>query len=232
MPKHTSICCDGAIVCDSGFLCCTTCGGVATRALDVSITSFEERKAPHYASYTRSRRFRNKILSCLANRVCHNVDVKLLAALREHKTPESYVRALASYPTDKRRPYIHLSAYWVANGNELPRVSDATIASLSILFDSIFFAWARLNLPSPQFPYTTLLQMIVAARTCEDTALSFLIRFTRILRCPHRRARYEDAFQQCMTYIKDHGERFQRGDCFEARRTEAVSRLADGSSPR
>jgi hypothetical protein len=196
---------------------------VATRALDVAITSFEERKSPHYATYTRSRRFKKKILSCLANRVCHNVDVDLLAYLRDYKTPEGYVRALTKYPTDKRRPYIHLTAYWVANGNDLPVLSDATIASLSILFDSIFFAWARLNLPSPQFPYTTLLQMIAG----RDSALSFLIRFTRILRCPHRRARYEDAFQQCMTYIKDHGERFQRGDRFEARRTEAVSHLAD-----
>ena len=217
MPGHTSTCCNAQCVCDNGFMCCTACGCVQNRALDVSITSFEECKAPHYATYTRSRRFRKNILACLTNRVCHNVDTQLAAYLKRcAKTPEEYVQALSNYPTlalgtSRRRPYIHLSAYWVANGNVLPRLSANHIARLTILFDSIFFAWARLGLPSPQFPYTTLLQMICAQQSGGD-ALKFIIRFTRVLRCPKRRTRYANAFNLCMSYIKDHGEIFQGGD--------------------
>ena len=204
-----SKCCNAALVCEHGYVACAGCGCVARRELDTNVVTYQQCGAYSFSAYTRKNRFCRKIVGSLLGRVGHAIDVDLLNDIKRTgaSTPEGFLEAIAKHKTICRRPYIHVTRYWEATGRSLPTMSDFEVKFLERMFDNLFFAWARLGLPDPQFPYTTLLQLIVHHFQLSENA-HFLIRFTRRLRCAKRRVRYALLFEKCVAYVANHGERY------------------------
>jgi hypothetical protein len=185
------------------------CGSVASRELDVNVKSFQQSVSKGASPYTRKKRFCHKILGALLGRVGHKLNPKLIRHIKSSgaETPEEFVVAISTFETNSRRPYIHVAQYWHACGGALPTLPPKEERFLERMFDGIFFAWARLGIRGPQFPYTTLLQLLVHHFKLGASS-RHLVRFSRVLRCPKRRLRYNMLFEKCVRYVANHGERF------------------------
>ena len=195
--------CRCVFVVDAGFQTCVFCGVVASRELDETISPFDQTPVASIRPvYTRKKRFARKILGALLNRIHHNIDGGLLNHVCECTTPEQMFKEIALFPYEKRRPYTNITAYWLAAGKHLELPTDGEVRKVIHTFDNIFFAWNRLEIVGPAFPYSVLLQHIVKEGSY-GPAMNYLIRFTRRLRCPKRRARYDSLFKQCMKYIQN-----------------------------
>ena len=96
---------------------------------------------------------------------------------------------------------MHVVHYWKALGKPIPVVSDTEIQKLLRDFDDILFAWQRLKLPNPQFPYTYLMRQIVAQMSNYSPAMHQLTQFLRVLKCKKRRKRYDILFQKCLNIV-------------------------------
>ena len=185
------------------------CGSVVSRELDVGVKSFQQSVSRGVAPYTRKKRFCHKILGALLGRVGHKLNAMLIRHIKSSgaETPEEFVVAVSTFETSSRRPYIHVTQYWYARGGAMPTLPPHEERFLERMFDAIFFAWARLEIQGPQFPYTTLLQLLVH-HFALGASSRHLVRFSRVLRCPKRRLRYNILFEKCVAYIANAGERF------------------------
>ena len=201
-------------VVDCGYTCCSTCGAIVVRNLDESVSSFAQNIAPLCSSYTRSKRFVNKILAALLCRTAAiHVDLVLLKAVKNVHTPEDVIRLISKHvpPKGSRRPYLHAVGYWSAAGKEITFPKQIEINGYIRRFEHIFFARERLGITGPNFPYLTLLELLVADAD-SSPQMRFVMRFVRKLRCPRRRCKYTQHYKECVAYIKQHGDRFGFAD--------------------
>jgi hypothetical protein len=210
MRAYSQSCEHAHTVVDSGYTCCCACGAIIVRDLDGTISSFAQNIAPLCSSYTRSKRFVNKILAALLCRTAPMyVDLDLLDAVKGVHTPEEVIRAIGRHVPrpGTRRPYLHAVGYWRAAGHPIVFPKQLEINRYIASFEHIFFARERLGITGPNFPYLTLLELLVSnARASHE--MRFILRFVRKLRCPRRRRKYTQQFKDCMEYIKQHGDRF------------------------
>ena len=210
-----SSCYEADVVLDCGFNCCTSCGKVVQRELDTTCTSYNAcwGTVMNTTPYTRSSRFNTKILAALLGNVNHRCDAGLLRWLhfcnRKNRlaTPEMLLKRISDYKTTIRKPYIHSRCYWIAvKGGKLPTISNDEVVFIEKTFAELFYAWERLNLKKPKFPFTTALRLIVEKFELSDN-MKYLCRFARKLRCPNRKKRYKENFEKCVAYIQTHAER-------------------------
>lgn len=206
-PNSTCCKCTSFVI-DAGYSVCVSCGQAAARALDSNITCFAQQVALLRVSYTRRSRFEKKILAALLGRQHHTIDVDLLRHIESSgaSTPEAFLAAMGTYESKLRRPYIFVTKYWQATNRAIPVLGLDEEKFIVSMFDDIFFSWERLNLENPQFPYCTLLRLIINHYNCSSEARK-LLRFARVLRCEKRRARYAMCFEKCLRYIQEKDER-------------------------
>ena len=215
MQNEASSYCKDSIIVDCGFNCCAACGAVVQRELNTTCTSYNAcwGTVMNTTPYTRSIRFNTKILAALLGRVNHRCDPGLMRWLRfcERKdrvrTPEMLLKRISDYKTTIRKPYIHSRCYWVAlKGEKFPEINPREIAFIEKTFAELFYAWERLNLGTPRFPFTTALRLTVE-RFGLSSNMKYLCRFARALRCQTRAKRYKENFELCVSYMKDHADR-------------------------
>ena len=156
-------CCGVPCIADDGFAVCTVCGKMVAQHLETSSTCFSQSCYYVPAGYTRKTRFVNKVLGALRMLATHNVNPKLMEFLkkREINNPDDLLDAISAFPIKGRRPYSYAMFYWKALGFEVPRCTDADVRLLTREFDEMFFAWERLNLKRPKFPYAYLFRKLV-----------------------------------------------------------------------
>ena len=201
--------CDHRIVVDEGCNVCVLCGSVVSRCVDTQHTSFQQSYRTLVRSrYSRQKRYNITVLGALQRRAYHHCDINLVRWLRSRrtqgalKTPEDLLRVMGEYQSP-RKPYVHAARYWEAvTGEKLPTIDNVTEKKLQWWFQEIFYATERLNLPGPRIPMATVLQLTVRRYTPTPEALR-LIRFTRVLRCEARRAKYKDYFDKCCCYVEN-----------------------------
>lgn len=200
MLLKTETCCTKPLVSRDGFLMCLECGKMHRPHCDTRFTSFNQRYGFVKAGYSRKNRFEKKLIASLRCMAHYNIDAKLVEHLKKFniKTPEQLLAGIAQYPKKRpRKPYIYAPYYWIALGKDLPKMTENDIRMLNLAFDQIFFAWHRLHVTGPHFPYSYLMRKIVADSTEYSSNLRFLMRFLRVLRCRSRRLRYDKLFQVC-----------------------------------
>ena len=132
----------------------------------------------------------------------HVIDKGLFEFLLKQKikTPEDLLSSIAKYPSKNRRPYSFAMYYWSALGFKVPRCTEQDIKMLIFEFDNIMFAWNRLKLKRPCFPYAFLFTKLVDHGKQYSEGLKQFPKFLRKLRCDKRRVRYEKLFQKCLNY--------------------------------
>ena len=210
--RGTTCDCDGGTVLESGFECCMYCGCVVNRELNSNERAFATCGSPIKPVYTRRRRFTNKIIGALLLRCTVKIDVDLLKSLNhditKKTTPEMFLKSMSAW-RHTPRPYIHIVAYWVAAGENITMPRDEELTLLVRSFDYIFFAWKRLGVTGPMFPYVTLLQHIVESSDFFEASdeLCFITRFTKRIRCKRRSEKYLALYKKCVVYVKN-GDRF------------------------
>ena len=173
---------------------------------DTRHTSFQQSHYNLQTPYSRKSRFNKKMLRALQ---CHNAYVVKNDIVEYMKkvnvtTPEDCIAAIANYPISRntRRPYMNVVHYWKAIGKKMPVIDQSDIKKLLRDFDEIFFAWKRLGMSKPQFPYSYLMRKIVTQVSTYGPEMHKLIRFLRILKCPKRRIRYDHLFKQCLANVR------------------------------
>ena len=198
----TETCCKRLVKPIDGYLVCEICGKMVRPFLDTKITGFQQAHYHLYTPYSRKSRFNKKMLRALQCLNTYTINPHIIEHLKKMniETPAQCIDALAKCPMPKqsRRPYMHVVHYWKALGKQPPVVSDTEIQTLLRDFDDILFAWQRLNLPNPQFPYTYLMRQIVAQMSNYSPAMHQLTGFLRVLKCKIRRERYDFLFQKCL----------------------------------
>ena len=202
--------CGGHLKSDMGFLFCSSCGKAQSQQLDTANTAFAQSHAVLKNTYSRKNRFEKKLLAALRCRVEYNIDEALLTFLQKHvhqiKSPQDLLEFISRYPMKKgkRRPYLYVAFYWQALGKALPLISERDLFCLKHDFDNIYFAWERLNIEPPMFPYAFLLRHIVAYGGTRYTKnMHQLCQFVRVLRCPMRTKRYKELFHRCVHFKYD-----------------------------
>ena len=209
--------CNGlAFIVDTSFVTCVSCGTVARRYLDVDATGYQN--TPTHSikiAYTRINRFKKKILGALQRRLNHRTDVEVLELLRREfdeakpPTPERFIEGLTQIELNstRRKPYMYIAYYYEYLFNvRLPAIPQREEDIINRFFVEIFYASIRLNLARPTFPMTTLLRLIVFTFEFSPET-TYLVRFSKRLRCAKRRRRYREAFEKCLRYISKYGDR-------------------------
>ncbi len=196
------ICCQTESVIEGGHYYCSMCGRAMGVVLETSQTCFSQ--SIHFVSpgYTRKTRFVKKVLGSLRMLTSHNVDEDLMFYLKTRKieTPRDLIENIALYPTKGRRPYQYAMFYWKSLGKRVPQVTDADIRLLTYEFDEIAFAWDRLKLQRPKFPYAFLFSKLVLSSKRYSEGCRSLVPFMRELRCHKRKKRYETLFLKCYRF--------------------------------
>ena len=199
--------CGGSLDNDMGVYFCRLCGTAQSRVLDTATTAFKQSHAVLKNTYSRKNRFEKKLLAALRCHVEYSVDPDLLKFLQDRSnhinTPQDLLDNISIYPMKRgrRRPYLYVSFYWQALGKQVPLITERDIFCLKHDFDHIFFAWERLHLPPPMFPYAFLLRHIVAHnRARYSKPMHKMCEFVRVLRCPTRVKRYKSLFQKCINF--------------------------------
>ncbi len=126
----------------------------------------------------------------------YKLDSTLVEAVRDTTQPEDVLVCIAEFTpkANKRRPYLHAVAYWLAAGNSIQFPKQSEIKFYIRQFEMIFFARARLEIKGPNFPYMTLLEFMISSHFGASAEMRYLMRFVRKLRWPKRRKRYACAF--------------------------------------
>jgi len=186
------------------------------RELDVGVTCFAQQNMYLCTQqYTREGRFNNKILAAIfyggvAPHVMHKGLVKFLVQARitgKFEKPEDIIKLIGEYRTTIRKPYIHARTYYEAVfGVTLNTPNELELRFIENTFTEVFYAWERLKLGKPRFPYTTVLRLIVDEFALSDET-RFLVRFARRLKCEVRTERYARCFKLCIAYIKQNASR-------------------------
>ena len=173
---------------------------------DTKHTSFHQSHYNLQTPYSRKTRFNKKMLRALQclNAYVVKSDIVEYIANAKITTPEDCIGAIANCPIPRntRRPYMNVLHYWKAIGKQIPVIHQSEIKKLLRDFDDIFFAWQRLGMSKPQFPYSYLMRKIVTQVSTYSQEMHQLIRFLRVLKCPRRRTRYDHLFKHCLTYIR------------------------------
>ena len=227
MHIKREICCTKPLLVRDGFLVCTECGKMHRQHVTPQMISFTQNFAPVHASYSRSKRFRTKMMSALRLQMHYTLDKSLVSWLKNAesegtlKTPEDLLFHIAQYPVSKnqRRPYLYAMYYWRALGKDIPQITTQELNQLCQEFDRIFFAFRRLNLPKPDFPYAYLFRKIVKTSAYSKDVV-MMTRFVRKLQCQVRQKRYHELYMKCQTsskcslwLVNERGEnRRDRGD--------------------
>ncbi len=213
MHAVCSTCNNMQFVVDNGFVTCICCGGVQRQDLSPDKTGFQN--TPTHAvkiCYTRTNRFKTKIMGALQRRLNHKVDVQVLAHLRDTfqdtpSTPEHFIEVLTQMDLGRRKPYMYIAYYYEYLFNvKLPVIPAHEEKLINRLFREVFYATNRLALARPTFPMTTLLRLIVFTFQFSPET-TYITRFAKGLRCAKRRKRYRDDFEKCLRYIIKHGGR-------------------------
>ena len=230
MHIKKEICCTKPLLVRDGFLVCTECGKMHRQHVTPQMISFTQNFAPVHASYSRSKRFRTKMMAALRLQMHYTLDKSLVSWLKNAesegtlKTPEDLLFHIAQYPVSKnqRRPYLYAMYYWRALGKEIPRIETQELDQLCQEFDCIFFAFRRLNLPKPDFPYAYLFRKIVETGAYSKDVV-MMTRFVRKLQCQVRQKRYHELYLKCRTsskcsllLVNERGEDRRDGDDSEA----------------
>ena len=200
MHLKTEICCTEPVAIRDGFLVCLECGKMKRHHLDTRMTSYNQCFGYVKPAYSRKNRFEKKLIASLRCLAHYNIDTGLLNHLKKFniETPEKLLVGIAQYPKTKpRKPYMYATYYWVALGKHIPSMTANDIRLLHQTFDQIFFAWNRLHVRGPQFPYAYLMRKIVADSHEFSDNIRYLMRFLRVLRCRSRRLRYDRLFDTC-----------------------------------
>lgn len=193
---------------ENGYFVCEHCGHIGGRCYETELTSFAQSFRSITPTYSRRSRFDKKMLAALRCRNNYTIDTNIITWLRTLtiETPEALICGIASYQyantKKRRRPYMYVTYYWRALKKRVPVVSDFEVRRLLHDFDAIFFAWRRLGLPNPEFPYAYLFRKIVASNDYYSPQMRYLTRFVRKLCCPRRRARYDTLYDACAKNIK------------------------------
>ena len=201
MSRITEICCKSPLSMINGYLICEYCGTVLRQHLDTCLTSYNQGYMSRKCSYSRKTRFEKKIIASLRCMAYHKIDEKLVTFLmsRKIKKPEDILSSICAYPGKRlRKPYLYATYYWSVLGFDLPRMTELDNRMLNRHFDQIFFAWKRLDLPNPNFPYSYLMRKIVMSNDIYSDGIRQLIKFVRVLRCDIRKARYDRLFEKCI----------------------------------
>ena len=195
-------CCGRPCVAEDGFAVCTSCGKIASRHLETSATCFSQSCYFVPMGYTRKARFVKKVLGALQMMASHNVIPRLMRYLKKQNinSPVDLLNAISVFPTKGRRPYSYAMYYWKALGHEVPQCTDADVRLLTHEFDEIFFAWERLKLKRPKFPYAYLFRKLVQSNALYSDGARKLVPFMRALRCSKRRQRYDRLFLLCKDF--------------------------------
>ncbi len=174
-------CCGQECVADEGFIFCQACGKTVAQHLETSSTCYSQSCYYVPIGYTRKSRFVKKVLGALRMMATHNVNSNLMSYLKKRKvdTPAQLLQAIAVFPTKGRRPYSYAMYYWKALGNEVPQCTDADVRLITAEFDNIFFAWERLQLKRPKFPYAFLFRKLVGTNTAYSKGARELVPFMR-----------------------------------------------------
>mgnify|MGYP007063394305 CR=1 FL=1 len=214
-------------VVDAGYECCQQCGKIKSRELDADVCAFAQSTSPMCNSYTRSKRFKSKILGVLLCRVTQDLDPMLVNRVASAVNPEDVLEIISCYEprSNQRRPYLQAVAYWIAANKPMSFPKQSEIDHYVHRFESIFFARARLQLDGPNFPYLALLEMMVHDNKDASDEMRFLMRFVRKLRCRRRRRRYQQQFINCLHYIQINNERYSPR--LSAIHTNQTSRTTD-----
>ena len=194
-------------VVDQGQSVCVDCGRVGQRELCTSHTTFEQRFGTlRSSSYTREKRFNNKILGALQGNLLHRVNTNLVRYLKQCEregrleTPEELLQCMSCYCVP-RKPYLHAIAYWeTIKRCKVIRLTPQEESVVRYWFREIFFATHRLSLPTPHIPMATVLQFVLERILPHKI---YLGRFTRVLRCAKRTARYKIQFEKCVAYVEN-----------------------------
>lgn len=194
-------------VSEEGYHVCRFCGVLGHRVLDVKNEAFDSCAARSRlrTPYTRTRRFRSKVIGALNRTLSHCVSGELLKWLTRNpnppESPEALLSAIRSWKGDgsgSPKPYVHAVHY--AEGvwkKKIPRISRVDETRINTIFDEVFFAHHRLGFVKPNFPMTELLHLIAEFFELEDDTL-YLIRFAKRLCCPVRTERYRHMFVKCV----------------------------------
>ena len=210
MLAECLICENNQFVVDSGYVTCIGCGSVQRKELCTDATGFCN--VPTHAvkvNYTRINRFKTKIIGALQRRLNHKVDTQVLGFLKSEfdkpTTPERFIEMLTQMRLGRRKPYMYIAYYYeLIFGVQLPMIPPAEEQLINRLFREIFYATNRLKLARPTFPMTTLLRLIVFTFEFSKET-TYIVRFSKGLRCAKRRKRYRDDFEKCLRYIvKNH----------------------------
>ena len=200
MHSKTEICCSEPCVIRDGFFVCLQCGKINRSHLDTSLTSYSQCFGYVKSSYSRKNRFERKLIASLRCLAHYKIDTALVDHLEKLniETPEQLLVGIARYPKRKpRKPYLYAVYYWNALGHKAPNMTDNDIRLLNKTFDQIFFAWRRLHVSGPHFPYAYLMRKIVSSSSEYSDNIRYLMRFLRVLRCRSRRLRYDKLFEIC-----------------------------------
>ena len=200
MQSKTETCCSEPLASRDGFLVCLHCGKMFRPHLDTHMTSYNQCFGYIKSGYSRKNRFEKKLIASLRCLAHYNIDTELVKHLKKLKieTPEQLLVGIAQYPKKKpRKPYMYATYYWVALGKSIPCMTENDIRMLDHSFDQIFFAWRRLRVSGPHFPYAYLMRKIVSDSDEFSDNIRYLMRFLRVLRCRSRRLRYDKLFETC-----------------------------------
>ena len=114
--------------------------------------------------------------------------------------------------SNRRKPYMYIAYYYEYIFNvTLPHIPTHEEKIINNFFAEIFYATNRLRLTRPTYPMTTLLRLIVFTFEFSPET-TYIVRFTKGLRCAKRRRRYREDFEKCCAYIRNDGD---RGGLFE-----------------
>jgi len=199
-------CCQAQPVLDDGFFYCSKCGLLLKQDLQTSYTSYNQSTYFVSKAYSRRSRFVNKVLGSLRLMTSYVVEQGLYEFLQKQKieTPQDLLYHISKYPSKKnRRPYSFAMYYWSAIGKPVPRCTEQDIKMLVFQFDNIMFAWNRLKLKRPCFPYAYLFTKLVEINNKYSSGLKQFPMFLRKLRCEKRRARYDKLFEKCINFDFD-----------------------------
>ena len=203
------MCKDSAgIVEDNGYLVCSFCGQVVSRALDTKNVTFDHSSMYLRPTYSRQGRFVNKVLASLNRSLSCEVDELLVKHLRAKKAkqPEDVLEGIRTWVTAiSRKPYIFASYYGAALGLRDVVMTGTDCRRILRIFEETFFAHKRLRLKGPNFPFCELLHLICESFEMHEDTL-FTIRYAKRLRCAVRTARYRSMFHDCLEYIAEHGK--------------------------
>lgn len=199
---EVSGCCKTAEILEDGYYFCTKCGGLLRQDLRTCHTSYNQSTYFVSKGYSRRSRFVKKVLGSLRLMASHAVDEGLFEFLLKQKidTPMDLLSCISKYPSKNRRPYSFAMYYWSALGKKVPRCTEQDIKMLVFQFDNIMFAWNRLGMKRPCFPYAFLFTKLVEHGDLYSAGLKQFPMFLRKLRCEKRRARYEKLFKKCINF--------------------------------